>query len=224
MVQCIVKDEGIQQIINGHDQEVLEHVIKNCNIWFGTELSEEKIREMFLPSLGISMDVRSLVSSIIEPTVILDNTILGSFNELLPVIEPRKTLSGLRIVLEIEAQGIYIRSKKFGIRWIVRYIRIVQEDVNPIENAFDTSIRFELTHAMREDVEELENQVRTEIIELQNKIRSLEGFVKRARNELDCIELIGKRDDIEAEKDWQARTEALSKLIWNYQRSRLFVK
>lgn len=224
VIQCIVKDEAIHRLIHGHDQEVLEHVIQNCNAWFGTELSEEKIRDMFLPTLGPAMDIRALVSSIIEPTVVLDNTILGSFNELLPVIEPRKTLSGLRTVLEIEAQGIYIRSKKFGIRWIVRYIRLVQEDVNPIENAFDMSTRIDLTHAIRDDVDELEEQVRSEIAELQNKIRSLEGFVRRARDELEDIELVVKRDDLEAEKEWQARSDCLSKLIWNYQRSRLFTK
>jgi hypothetical protein len=176
---------------------------------------------MFLPSLGENKELRSLVSSIIEPETVLNNTTVNGFYELLPVIESSKDLTNFRIILEIEAQGIYIRSKKFGIRWIIKYIRIIQEDIYHCDNAFDNCIRIDINEKLKEDVDDLEKLVQSEIDELQQKIKNLEEFMGKARNTLLKIERAGgTMEGKEAEQEWASQTDNLSKMIWNYQRNR----
>jgi len=220
VIQCIINDSVIQQKFKQYDQSVLLHVLENCNSWFGTDLTEEKIHEMFIPSLGDGMELRSLVSSIIEPETILNDTTVNGFCDLLPIMESSKDLTSLRIILEIEAQGIYIRSKKFGIRWIIKYIRVIQEDIHNCDNAFDSRIRIDINDKLKEDVDDLERDVRTEIDDLNQKIKSLEEFVGKARNMLVKIDKVGIVEGKDAEKEWASQTDNLSKMIWNYQRNR----
>lgn len=220
VIQCVVKDPEIQQKFKQYDHNVLLHVLENCNSWFGTDLSEKKIHEMFIPSLGDCMELRSLVSSIIEPDTVLNDTSVNGFCELLPIMESSKDLTSLRIILEIEAQGIYIRSKKFGIRWIIKYIRVIQEDIHNCDNAFDSCIRIDINDKLKEDVDDLEKDVQTEIADLNQKIKNLEEFVGKARNMLIKIEKVGTVEGKEAEQEWASQTDNLSKMIWNYQRNR----
>ena len=220
VIQCMIKDPEVQEKFKQYDHSVLLHVLENCNGWFGTDLSEKKIHEMFIPSLGDNMELRSLVSSIIEPETILNNTTVNGFCELLPVMESSKDLSSLRIILEIEAQGIYIRSKKFGIRWIIKYIRVIQEDIHNCDNAFDICIRMDINDKLKDDVNELEGLVQTEIAELNQKIRNLEEFVEKVQNTLLKIERVGIAEGKEAEQEWASQTDNLAKMIWNYQRNR----
>ncbi len=221
VIQCLVKDQTIREALIEYDKIVLEHVLANCNTWFGTDLSEEKIQDMFIPSLANGIELRALVSSIIEPEVILNNTIMGSFYEVLPVTEAKDNLSSMRIVMEIEAQGIYIRSKKFGIRWIVKSVRLVEEEVIIAESAFDTYTRIDVNQKLGEDVADLERLVASEIAELHKKIGDLETFVARTKNMLIDIERIGITNGKEADREWASKTGSLTAHIWNYQRSRL---
>lgn len=220
VLQCLVRDGGVQERLQAYDEQVLQHVLDNCNTWFGTDLSEEKIRDMFLPSLNGRMELMALVSSIIEPVVVLNGNVLSGFCELLPFLESLDDLTNLCIVLEIDAQGIYIRSKRFGIRWIVKHIRVVQEGVVHTESPFDLCTRLDVNRQLQEDMEDVEGHVQVEIEELEAKIKSLRDFIRRARGLLQDAEGIGGTDAPEAEKEWAAKTESLSKLVWNYQRSR----
>ena len=221
VIQCIVQDPQVRGMLKEYDRIVLGHVLENCNAWFGTDLSEEKIQDMFIPSLTDDMELRALVSSIIEPEVVLNSTVLGSFCEVLPITEAKNDLSTLRMIIEVEAQGIYIRSKRFGIRWIVKYMRLIEEEVILSESAFDASTRMDVNQKLREDVEELEKQVSCEISQLHKKIAELEAFVQRTKGVLLDIERIGMSEGKDADREWATRTGSLAALVWNYQRSRL---
>lgn len=216
VIQCRTHDAVLIEQLAQYDQEVLDHVLAHCNTWFHTELSEEKIREMFLPSLGAYREIRALVSSVLEPKVMLNHNILSGFCDLLPSLECRRDLSPLHVLVEIEAQGIYIRAKRFGIRWIVKDLRIVEEEFQKADNPFDMGTRLDVHDGLDEDLAEVERSVRREVGELQQKIRNLEEFVQTARRTLSDIRNIGK----EAEEEWADRANSLSKMLWSYQRVR----
>jgi len=220
VLRCIIQDKGIQNLLHTYDQQVLKHVLENCNAWFGTDLSEEKIQEMFLPSLNHRMELMALVSSIIEPDVILNGTVLSGFCEIMPFLETQSDLTQLRILLEIDAQGIYIRAKKFGIRWVVKQLRVIQEDAVHMESPFDIGTRHDVHQLLVEDLKELEIQIQAEIEEMEAKSKSLRDFVRRAKSQLlDAERLIGM-DGNEVGKEWATKTESVSNMVWNYQRSR----
>jgi hypothetical protein len=221
VIQCMIKDAKIIETMAEYDTKVLDHVLENCNIWFGTDLSEDKIQEMFLPSLTTDRQLRTLVSSIIEPEVVLNNTALGSFYEILPIIETKDDLSSVHIIMEIEAQGIYIRSKKFGIRWIVKSLRLIEEEHLLTDDIFDISTRMDVNQKLEEDIIDIEKQVTNEIAELHKKIRDLETFAEKAKAMFLDIEKIGLKDGKDANKEWATKTNSLATLLWNYQRSRL---
>ena len=162
----------------------------------------------------------ALVSSIIEPDVMLNGNVLSGFCELLPFLESHDDLTNLCVVLEIDAQGIYIRSKRFGIRWIVKSIRVVEEGAVYTDSPFDLCTRLDLNRQLQEDMDEVEAQVEAEIEELKAKIQSLRDFTSKARGLLQDAEGIGCLDSPEAEKEWASKTESLSRLVRNYQRGR----
>lgn len=220
VLQCAIKDKEVQERLRSYDEQVLEHVLENCNTWFGTDLSEDKIRDMFLPSLNHRMELIALVSSVIEPDVILNGNILNGFCELRPFLESQSDLTELRILLEIDAQGIYIRSKKFGIRWIVKQLRVIQEHAVHVERPFDLGTRRDVHELLIKDLEEMEKQIQAEIEEMEEKSRSLRDYMKKAKGLLTEAERVAGIDGGEAEKEWATKTESISNMVWNYQRSR----
>lgn len=224
VIQCLVKDNSILQALASYDEQALQHVVENCNIWFGTSLSEDKIRDMFMPSLNKHMEMRSLVSAVAEPRVVLNNNPLGSFYDLLPFLQSRNDLSSLRVIVEMDAQGIYIRPKKFGVRWMVRSLRVVDEDAMHKESTFDLCTRMDVNQQLGNDVDELAERVAMEIEELQAKVHSLEDFVRTTRRLLVELEGVGTAEGKEAEREWAEKAEALSRLVWSYQRGRSGVK
>lgn len=218
VVQCCVQDPEMIETLATYDRDVLEHMLEHGNTWFHTELSEEKIRQMFLPSLGNYQEIRAMVSSVLEPKVILNHQILTGFCELLPLLESRADLSHLQIFMEIEPQGIYIRSKRFGIRWIVKHIRIIEEEFQKSDNAFDQGTRLDVHEGLREDLNEMEGQIHAEIGDLQKKIRNLEEYLQKARKVISDVECLAETDM--SGQEWAAKAETLSKMIWEYQRTR----
>lgn len=226
VIQCIINDITLQETIKQYDKDVFDHVLENCNAWFQTDLSEEKIIQMFLPSINEQSEIKTLVSSIIEPTVFLDNIMMNSFSEVIPIMESKKTLTDIRIVLELEAQGIYIRSRKFGIRWLVKSIRMFQDDIHPVENLFDASTCNDIISSYKDDMNELEYSIEMEIDDLRNKIRYLQDYAHRARGLLDELENTKKKihEGGEFSKEWAKKSDVFNKLVWNYQRDRLAEK
>lgn len=220
VVQCLLKDPQLKETIEQYDRAVLDHVLENCNSWFKADLSEEKILEMFLPSLSNQSELKALVSSIIEPVVMMDNVMRSSFCEVIPVLESKSSLSDIRIILELEAQGIYIRSRKFGIRWLVKSVRMFQED-HPAEELFDPSTCRDVIESYRDDIVELERQVGREVDDLAKKIDQLQQFMRRVKRNMEEIQLIRIDEGPEFLKECGERALALHKLIWNYQRHRL---
>lgn len=225
VIECLVKDPAVQEMFRHYDKIALEHVIENCNLWFNTDFAEDRIQEMFLPTLNSHTEIKVLASSIIEPFISIDNTVLNSFHELLPVIESMsaRDMASLHVVLEIQAQGIYIRSKRFGIRWLVRSLRIFRDETVNTESAFDASTKRDVNEMIGADICELEGLVSAEIEELQQKRRRLEEYIKRVRGlyeDILDVTLVGGKD-ADAGKEWAAKTEHVTKLIWDYQRGRL---
>lgn len=221
VIQCQINDEEVRNMIKQYDKDVMAHVLENCNLWFNTDLSDDKIKEMFLPSLSNHHELKTLVSSIIEPVVVLDHQLMTGFCEVLPIMESKSNLTQVRIILEIEAQGIYIRSRKFGIRWLVKSVKLFQDDIQPVEELFDISTCRDVTSSYHDDMIEVEQQVVEEIKELQKQINNLENYVQKLKTLVKDIE----NTDVEASyKEWITKTEMFTKLIWKYQRNRLYEK
>lgn len=226
VIQYLVRDRELHDIIRQYDRDVLAHVLEHCNSWFQTDLSEEKIHEMFLPSFDEESVMKALVSSIIEPIVVLDNNLYNSFSDIVPIMESKKSLSNVRTLLEIEAQGIYIRSRKFGIRWLVKSVRMFQDDIQPVEDLFDLSTCDDIVASYKDDILELEQQVGFEINELTKKMQSLQDYMRRVKHLMDDVEYTKQTIDQGPEfvKEWGTKTDALHRLIWKYQRDRLVEK
>jgi hypothetical protein len=171
ILRIYINNNETKDELNIIDREILESAIKNNNIWFNNNLTNEGISEYFRESYNNKNSVISLLVSEIKLPVIHYN------DKTIEDLKEVKIDNTHIINIEIECEGIYFYKDKFGLRWIVRLINIYDSD---------KYINFDEIVATKEEIEEewdntikeFEIYINQECDKLKNKLTILDEFKK----------------------------------------------
>ena len=191
----IPPDASVKEVIDVYDEACLEATLENNKKWFANALSEEDIRTFIRKSY--QNDIISLLMSNVRRHMIhYNSTVVDSLTDI-------KDLATCRITADIEIQGLYFFTTRFGLRWIVRALYIVSSE-EETETLVD---REGIEQAWVDDLEKLNISVDADIQDYTSKINRLAAF----KEDMNAAYTKAKGCD-ECSNEWN---EALSEVAKN---------
>lgn len=179
----IPEDSSSKELLDQYDNSALDATIKNNTIWFNNGLEQEQIQSFFRRSVN-NKDVVAILSSEVRPPIVLYN------EEPLPDgIEIKDLpLSECHISLEIELQGLFFYSQKFGLRWLLRSIKIDKNDQDTPETIVNIT-KGDVEAHWKHDIEALNASIDNDIESYTTRIELLKAYRKEVNGLLsDAIE------------------------------------
>jgi hypothetical protein len=182
-MRIYINDNDTVNNVSSIDDQVRKITIEKNQDWFNNNLTNETIDQLFRNSMNKTNNTMLvLISDTNEPSVYVNGVTDEDFN-----INNIKSKTPVSLV--IEAQGLLIYPKKFGIRWIVRSIYIsnnsnddTQEhiyiDKESIEESWKSDI-VEMGFKIDADISILESRIK----ELNNLRSSITNYYETAIKE-----------------------------------------
>ena len=172
-MRIYINDNDTVNNVSSIDDQVRKITIEKNQDWFNNNLTNETIDQLFRNSMNKTNNTMLvLISDTNEPTVYVNGATEEDFN-----INNLKTKTPVSLV--IEAQGLLIYPKKFGIRWIVRSIYITNNNNDDVQDNIYI------------DKESIEESWKSDIVEMGIKIDAdisiLESRIKELNNLRSCI-------------------------------------
>jgi hypothetical protein len=174
-MRIYINDAEIAKTISDIDDNARELTIKNNQEWFNNNLDNETIDRLFRNSMNkLNNTMVVLISDTNEPTIYVNGIPDDEYN--LNNIKAKT-----QITLSIEAQGLLIYPKKFGIRWLVRNIYI-SNDVT--EDSMDTEYidKETIEDSWKLDINEMEEKIDEDILVLESRINELKNLKIQINN------------------------------------------
>jgi hypothetical protein len=190
VLKLILPRESIAyETITEWDSNALQTTIANFAKWFpNSELNEEQLQSYFRRSIQPPMFLTVLVSSIKEPIDVRYKTENVTMTQLQQM--DRQHLKELMCTVEIESQGLYFHPKKYGIRWLVRKLVLLQSDnisdIEDVEPTNRTEIEMEWVNDARDACTSMENQIQMyyeKIHKLERNIREIQENLEIAKKQ-----------------------------------------
>jgi len=165
-MRIYINDTDIINTISNIDNEARQLTIENNQEWFNNNLDESTINALFRNSVNkVNNTILVLISDTNDPNIYINGIREDDFNI-------NTIVSKTSLTLIIEAQGLMIYPKKFGIRWIVRSIYISNENSDETqENIYIDKESIE--ESWKSDIIEMENRLDNDILELESRIKQL---------------------------------------------------
>lgn len=185
-MRIYVNDLDTINHVSSIDDQARKITIQKNQEWFNNNLTSEMIDQLFRNSMNkINNTMLVLISDTNEPTIFINGVQDSDFDISTITIKTSLTIS-------LEAQGLLIYPKKFGIRWIVRSIYITNNNIDdPNENEFIDKESIE--DSWKNDISEIETKIAEDILVLESRITNLNS-VKTYIN--DCYETAIKEKTI----------------------------
>jgi len=168
-IRIYVNDlETINNVSNIDDQARKITIQKNQE-WFNNNLTSETIDQLFRNSMNKTNNTMLvLISDTNEPTIYINGIQDNEFD--INTLTSKTSFS-----LSLEAQGLLIYPKKFGIRWIVRSIYITNNNIDELnENEFVDKESIE--ESWKCDISEIESKIAEDISVLESRITNLNSL------------------------------------------------
>lgn len=182
------------------DNQILNIIKENNNLWFKNQLTEQEIIKFFRPSFNINNHTLSVLNASCHQSIIVyNNNIVESLYDI--------DFTNSTIDLELEIQGLYFFQKKCGIRWVINKVIITKIVDELLDDIID---RKSIEEIWENDLDILNNDINDSCNRLLEKINKLEKF----RKEVNDIFISSKNLNID--KDWNKLLENLSKKIGKY--------
>lgn len=164
-MRIYINDDDIVTKITNIDDEVRKITIKKNQEWFNNNLTSETINSLFRNSVNkVNNTMLVLISDTNEPIIYLNGVQDEEFN--INTLQPKTSFT-----LVMEAQGLLIYPKKFGIRWIIRSVYISNNTDETHENIHVDKESIE--ESWKNDIYEMESKIETDISVLESRIQSL---------------------------------------------------
>lgn len=185
-----------EEEVTSMDQTALDAIRVNNGTWFRNNLSEEKMIEYFRPALAEGQPFTVLVSDMREPDP------PGEWDTLKRM--DARSLRSVMVNCIFEAQGLFFYPKRFGIRWMLRGIRIQRDEEEEDivgegacrENNGDGQDIFHgkggpllseadcrgIEESWESEVDAFSAKVDAKILELEEKKREVQGWLQAAKD------------------------------------------
>lgn len=171
----IAENEAAEREIQRIDDAGYETVLKNNNIWFKNNLSEEVIDQYFRRNLGANGSaavISAMITPAAPPKMMFEGRGVTDFGELIATAYRAGGPVGLWASVKIELQGLVFYPKMFGTRWVLREIDILREDPRILDGAAIESDVYD----SRADIEEYwADQVREKIADLEARLARIKS-------------------------------------------------
>jgi hypothetical protein len=165
-MRLYINDQDIVNVIGNIDDQARQITIEKNQTWFNNGLESDTIDKLFRNSLNKTNNTMLvLISDTNEPTLYVNGIQDDDFNlnELTPHVS---------FTLTIEAQGLLIYPKKFGIRWVVKSIYITNDKSDDhIDNTYIDKESIE--ESWKNDISEIELRISEDIHVLESRIETL---------------------------------------------------
>lgn len=167
----IADNEIAETEIQRIDEIGYQTVLKNNNIWFKNNLSEDIINEYFRRNLDTSA-ISVMINPAGAPKMMFNGRSVADFGELIATAYRAGGPIGLWASVKLELQGLVFYPKMFGTRWVLREIDILPEDPREIDRA-----------AIESDVLDSRGEIEDHwTAEVRQKIADLEGLLARIKS------------------------------------------
>jgi hypothetical protein len=134
VLNIYISDSDVENLIVNIDEQVKVETKKKNGKWFKNSLDDDVIDAMFRPAINtLNHTMKLLISETRDPNIYYDGVLLDSVASILS-LEGLSSLKSKYITAEIEAQGLFIYPKKFGVRWIINTISIQSQEYVPDES------------------------------------------------------------------------------------------
>ena len=209
------EDAQVLDTFKEYDELALSSTITNNSKWFNNALDSTTIAEYFRPSVTKEGIMGLLLSASKPPTIIHDRKQLDQLDQLSSL---DLSNSNYKLSLEVDLQGLYFFSQKFGLRWAVRtiYIETVQEDVME-GDLMDVSLKASIEDKWEEDVQALNASIDQDIDKYEKYTQVLKDLKHDAHNMLTTA-----RNEEVATEEWNSVLAQLATKIAKYYNGSLF--
>jgi hypothetical protein len=206
----IPEESSANALLRTYDTECLEATLANNVEWFSNALEPESIHAFFRNSVSKNV-IATLVSDVKPPTVYFNRELLPETMTLADI-----PLQECRMSAEIEIQGLYFFSQRFGIRWILRTLRIEKEreDHKPDETPVAKS---DIEATWESDLRQLDEAIQTDIDAYMGRISTLETLKHDAHSMLESATSKSSCSD-----EWNELLSQLASKVAKYYAGGLF--
>jgi len=204
VLKLFINNIDIINKINLIDKDIFETVLKYNNIWFNNNLTDELISGYFRESFNSKNSVISLLISDVKLPIIYYN------DNLIENLTDIKINNTHIINVEIECEGIFFYKDKFGLKWIVRILKIYDSD-KYINDDEIVATKSEIENEWDYSIKEFETSVNQDCEILKNKLDLLEKFKKDLIKEYEDTKNITTADNF-----WNSSFTKISKQISKY--------
>ena len=206
LIHCwIPKESPTIEKIQEIDEIILNSVKKNNTKWFANNLDESKINEFYRPSFNIIRSKMTvLLSKYKHSNIFINNKEIIDEDFDLTTYD----FKDKKIVLDIEAQGLYFYPQKFGIRWIIRSLSIYSNEENENDIIYDEK---DIENDWNDTIQEFIDTIDTNCNLLENKISNLQLLKKDIQDDYLKALSISKNS-----LEWMEIFEKISKKISKY--------
>lgn len=201
-------DSTIADVVSAYDEECLQAALTSNAEWFSNALDPEKIHGFFRKSINRNT-MAILISDVKPPCIYHNRSIVESFDG---IGDPSK----VRLSVELEIQGLYFFSQKFGLRWLLKTIKIEDEPDEELEEPRDH--KSDVEDEWERDIKTLDEGIQRDIEEYREKIRILEGLttsvhglLSKAKKEENCS------------LEWNATLSQLTDRMAKYYNGTIFI-
>lgn len=117
----VPQDDYAKENILNIEQYCLQQIKSNNNKWFKNNLNEEKINDLFDSSIIEGNSISAYVS-LVRTYFYGENVSIGEW------LEREKNNLPKNISLSIVCDGLFIYKNRFGLRWIIKEIKLNSDD------------------------------------------------------------------------------------------------
>lgn len=189
----VPEDDPAIKVLQDIDNQAYNAVVDNNEEWFNNSLDEACIQQFFRASVTDDR-MGVLVSQQREPVEMKwDTDVCASFGELV-----RNGIVHKLCTVEIEAQGIFFYPQRFGIRWVLRRIRVQSCDHDEIGEVVEYVNRADIEMSWIDTVEKTRVAIDRVVDEL-----------VAAKGRIECL-LEEARGCPKADKMWNSLLQQLS--------------
>jgi hypothetical protein len=203
----VPEDSPLNAIISTYDDYCLTKTLEHNNEWFSNTLAEETIQAYSRRSITKNI-LAAIVSEVRPPHIIYNKQDIDSLDDL-------PDISNLTCSVELEIQGLYFLSKRFGIRWLLRSVKVEEESEDP-EDAEEH--RREVEDMWETDVAAIAHKIGSDI----DTHRKYIGVLENLGNETRGLLATAKAQETTG-PDWDAAFLGLTREIAKYYNGTIFI-
>jgi hypothetical protein len=198
----------VTHIIRELDEACKATVLENNTVWFSNNLAESEIEDFYRPSCGASLHVVSTHSKPPREIIWLGES-LPSISDI-PATDVQ--IGTYVATLVIEAQGLFFYPKRFGVRWLLRSIKVMrQDDADAAEVDESASRREEIEAYWSGELDVAVSKMADDIQRYESKIATIRNIQANLQDMLATAKSMP-----DPQKEWNELLESLASKIWAY--------